>query len=311
MDGYRFTFVFADRSAKPRDHGPFDLQSVGDHGPRAIEKGIRVPAGKTVIRQVDQHIRRNGWNPFWIFSLAPAGENADAMISGLTVHRQAPNLAHAPSARLSPEAAKLSVTITMPPQPTGNAKTLSAAAGDRLSQARLHYRTSMDGPFDSVPLKTDDGFVYSASPPSLKGRWLEYYFSATDKSGRVTQLPEAAANRAFRSRLTSDTKSPVIEHVPIKSWRAGQPLPIEAKVSDPKGVAVVRAYFRKLDETLPYECVTLEKRGGKYVGTIPGEAIPADFDFVYYLEAVDEGGTGCFFPDWEKTAPYVIVATQP
>jgi hypothetical protein len=75
-------------------------------------------------------------------------------------------------------------------------------------------------------------------------------------------------------------------------------------------VAVARVYFRKLDETLPYECITLEKRGGKFVGIIPGEAISADFDFVYYLEAVDEGGTGCFYPDWEKTAPYIIVKTE-
>jgi hypothetical protein len=286
------------------------LQSVGDHGPRAIEKGIRVPAGETVIRQVDQHIRRNGWNPFWTFALAPSKEGADAMISGLTVHRQAPNLGHAPVARMSPDFVRLAVSITMPPQPTGSAKTLSAAAVDRLADAALHYRTTAEGSFESAPLKTDDGFLFSASLANLKGRWLEYYFTAADKSGRVTRLPEASANRAFRCRLTSDTKSPVIEHQPVKAWKAGQPLPIEAKISDPDGVAVARVYFRKLDETLPYECITLEKRGGKFVGTIPGEAIPADFDFVYYLEAVDEGGSGCFFPDWEKTAPYIIVTTE-
>ena len=46
------------------------------------------------------------------------------------------------------------------------------------------------------------------------------------------------------------------------------------------------------------------------LGTIPVEAIRPDFDLVYYLEAVDEGGTGCFFPDWTKTAPYIIVQTE-
>lgn len=313
MDGYRFTFIFSDRSAEPKDHGPFDLQSIGDHGPRTIQKGIRVPAGESVIRQVDQHIRRNGWNPFWTFALKPATVDADAILSGLTVHRDAPNMAHAYSPRISPESCQLSVTITMPPQRIGELKNLSAAPGDRLVQSTLHFRTSENAAFQTTKLNTDDGFVYRASvePKMLDGRWLEYFFTATDRAGRTTRLPEAATGRTYRARLTADTTPPTIEHEPIQEWTAGKPMPIKAKVTDADGVAIVRAYYRRLDETLPYECVVLERQGNTFTGTIPGEAIESAFDFVYYLEAVDEGATGCFFPDWETTAPYVIVRTHP
>ena len=55
-------------------------------------------------------------------------------------------------------------------------------------------------------------------------------------------------------------------------------------------------HYRPLDETLPYESLTLIQHGNKFSGAIPGEAIRPDFDFVYYLEAVDEAGNGCFFP---------------
>src|SRR5690606_37329549 len=107
---------------------------------------------------------------------------------------------------------------------------------------------------------------------------------------------EAATGRTYRARLTADTTPPTIEHEPIQEWTAGKPMPIKAKVTDADGVAIVRAYYRRLDETLPYECVVLEPQGNTFTGTIPGEAIESAFDFVYYLEAVDEGATGCFFP---------------
>ncbi len=313
-DSYRFTFVFGDKSVHPRDYGPFDLRDGEGLGGQRRHRGIRLPAGKTVVRQVDRDIRGDDWFPFWAFTLSPSEEGASAMISALTVHRQAPNLAHAPRRRVSPqEPCKLSVTITMPPQPTGKPNQVSAAPGDRLKDAKLHYRIDGQPSFKSVPLQTEDGFVYSATiePAELDGRWLEYAFTATDDAGRAARLPDAASDGLFRTRLAADEDPPEVVHEPIRKCRAGQPLSIEAKVSDPDGVAAVRVHYRPLNENLPYESLVLERDGDKFTGTIPGAAIRPDFDFVYYLEAVDEGGTGCFYPDWTKTAPYVIVRTEP
>ena len=75
QDDFRFTFVFGDRSAKPRDHGPFDLREGDDTDGRGEFRAIRVPAGETVVRQLDRHVRRSGWFPYWIYSFTPAGQN--------------------------------------------------------------------------------------------------------------------------------------------------------------------------------------------------------------------------------------------
>jgi hypothetical protein len=313
QDGYRFTFVFADDSAKPREHGPFTLIGGDELSDRPIYEDITVPVGQRVVKQFDRHVRQSGWFPYWVFTLAPDKEGADSLISALTVHRQAPNLAHAPPKRVSPAAhCTLAVTITMPPTPAGKANKLSAASIGRLKEAFLHYRVDDKESFKSVPLKSEDGFVYAAKlqPDDLKGRWLEYSFSAVDDAGRAVRLPDSASRDVFRTRLSGDDNPPTVIHKPIRHCKAGQPLPIETVVRDPDGIAAVRVHYRLLDESLPYDCVVLDRKGDTFRGHIPGAAIHSDFDLVYFLEAVDEAGNGCFFPDWTKTAPYIIVTTE-
>ncbi|MBN1912460.1 MAG: hypothetical protein JW818_22250, partial [Pirellulales bacterium] len=312
QDEYRFTFVFADRSPEPRDHGPLHLRTEQRSSVTNQIKNIRVPAGKTVVRHYDRQIQQS-WYPFMIFGFQPASEGADAILSALTVHRHAPALAHAPKRRISPkEPCTLSATITLPPQLVGKEGQRSAAAGDRLAEATLHYRTDGNGPFQKMPLATDDGLIYRATldPDRLDGKWLDYYFSAIDRSGHAARLPEQADAAVFRSRLSADTNPPEIVHTPITRWPAGRPLPIEAQIRDPDGVAVVRVCYRRMDQTVQYDSILMERKGDKYVATIPGSAIPADWDFVYYIEAVDQAGTGTSFPDWTKTAPCVFVVTE-
>jgi hypothetical protein len=311
MDAYWFTFVFADRSAKPTDHGPMNLNFVGRRSDGRIERNIRIPAGKTVIRQTRRDIR-GSWYPFWTLSLAPAKEGADAMISGLTVHRDAPNIAHAPVRRVKANApCTISATITMPPRPVEKSDSLSAAPGERLAAATLHFRSG-DGPFEATALTADDKFVYSATLPAekLAGKQLEYYFSAIDANGRSTTLPAEADAAPFRARISSDDAPPRIVHQPIAACRAGKPLKIAAQIDDPDGVAAVRVYYRPMNQMLPYERIVMHREGSQFVADIPAQAIRPDWDLVYYIEAVDQSGDGCFFPEWKNTAPYVIVRTE-
>lgn len=313
MDAYWFTFVFSDRSEKPRDHGPFNLEWAGSRRSGAIAPKLSVSAGETVTRQFRQDIRRS-WDPFWIFSLVPSEAGADAMISALTVHRDAPNLAHASPLRVpAGEACVLSATITMPPRPTGVKGSFSAAPDERLARAAVHFRTSSSEPFREVPLESQDGFVFSATipPDQLLGNDLEYYFTAVDANGRTTSMPDEPDVHPYRARVTSDAAPPTIAHEPITHCIAGESLVIRAHVNDADGVAAVRVYYRTMNQTLPYERITMERINDEYVATIPAEAVRPDWDFVYYLEAVDQSGNGCFFPEWTKTAPYVIVRTEP
>lgn len=313
MDTYRFTLVMADHNEHAKDHGGINISGVGRHWNEELFKDVKAPAGQIVVRQSTRRLRRN-WYPFWEFEFSPSGEGADAMLSGLTVHRDGPNLAHARPTRIDPRLANsLLVTITMPPKARGNdPSNISASSRDRLRSASLFYRTQAGAEFKRTDLATGDGFVYSASIETSKDDegTLQYYFQAMDKRGRVVQLPKPSAGQPyFQVPLTDDAEPPKLTHKAIKQWPAGNAMPIEVAASDPSGVQSVRVRFRPLKQSFPYQSITLERKGDRFVGVIPESAVWGNYDFVYYFEAVDNCGNGTIYPNWEKTNPYVIVET--
>jgi len=310
MEAHRLTLIFSDLSEKPADHGPL-WAKYGTNKNADPKEPIPVPAGKIVHAQSDRNLRLN-WYPFELVTIEPSREGADAILSGLVVSAMKPSLGHAPLRRVDPKKdAVFSVAITMPPQPDA-AGALTASSADRLAAAALFWRTDAAPEWRSVALETKDGFLYTAVLPAgtLAGNWLEYSFRATDRTGHVTRLPEARDSGKFQARLTSDTTAPEIRHQPITAAEPGRPITLRVQASDPDGVAVVRAYFRPLADNRPYECIELEKRGNEYVGTIPGETIDPEFEFIYFFEAVDEAGNGRFFPDWKTETPYYIVPVK-
>lgn len=311
MDAFRFTFVFSDQSSKPTDHGPFYVARSKQSG--ANRRGsIRVGANKSVVYQTNRNIR-GSWYPFVEYWINPSKPGSEAILSALTVHRNAPNMGHAPVYQVTPnEACKLSVTITMPPQKVGKKQKLSAAPGNRLGNAVLRYRTNPSQGFKTLSLTTKDGFVYSTTIPSedIQGRWLEYRFEAEDKKGRTVSFPSSGNEKSLRARISADSTPPEIIHHPKTTWKVSVPMPIEVTAKDADGVSVVRAYFRPMNQSLPFESILLDRKGDKFVGVIPGGTFQKQWDLVYYLEAVDEARNGCYFPDWKKTTPFITVVTE-
>ena len=47
--------------------------------------------------------------------------------------------------------------------------------------------------------------------------------------------------------------------------------------------------------------------GPQYVGVIPAVSIDPDWDLMYAISVTDESGAKAFYPDLDKTAPYVVV----
>ena len=45
----------------------------------------------------------------------------------------------------------------------------------------------------------------------------------------------------------------------------------------------------------------------QYRCTVPGEHIPARWDFMYLIEVMDRAGNGTIWPDPNKRTPYVVV----
>jgi hypothetical protein len=108
-----------------------------------------------------------------------------------------------------------------------------------------------------------------------------------------------------------DRSPPQVTHERPRSVRPGQPILLTARVVDPSGVQTVRIRYRAVRQFDDYATLEMKPDGnGGYSATVPGEAILREWDFMYFLEALDTRGNGCNWPDLAREAPYVIVPVE-
>jgi len=90
---------------------------------------------------------------------------------------------------------------------------------------------------------------------------------------------------------------------------AAHPLRITAAVSDPAGVKWVRLRYRGVNQHFDYRTLPMHAPAGsdRYEATVPGEELSPRWDFMYFIEVMDENGNGKIWPDLEEQTPYVIV----
>jgi hypothetical protein len=110
-------------------------------------------------------------------------------------------------------------------------------------------------------------------------------------------------------RTTGDREPPRVEHTRPPTARAGEPLRIVARVTDPSGVATVRLRYRHVTQFEDYATVemTPTQEAGVFSATIPGEFIVPQWNMMYFLEVIDKAGNGLCWPDFAREMPYVIV----
>lgn len=48
-------------------------------------------------------------------------------------------------------------------------------------------------------------------------------------------------------------------------------------------------------------------RPDEFAAVVPGEQIPAEWDFMYLFEVMDRNGNGKLYPDFERETPYIVV----
>ena len=81
---------------------------------------------------------------------------------------------------------------------------------------------------------------------------------------------------------------------------------------DPAGVKWVRLRYRSVTQYEDYRTLEMRPTGEKdrYEATVPGEQIVPQWDFMYFIETVDQQGNGTIHPDFQKEMPYVVVKLQ-
>ncbi|MEX2235288.1 MAG: hypothetical protein WD824_24200 [Cyclobacteriaceae bacterium] len=100
-----------------------------------------------------------------------------------------------------------------------------------------------------------------------------------------------------------------IKHVPVTSIPAGKPLSVSAQVSVPAGVKWVRLRYRSVNQDMEYETLQMLPTGekGSYQVTVPADQINSTWDFMYFIEVMDNKSRGRIYPDLNKETPYRVV----
>ena len=100
-----------------------------------------------------------------------------------------------------------------------------------------------------------------------------------------------------------------IIHQPLASVAVGAPATIKVKVNAPAGVKWVRLRYRNVNQEQDYQTMPLLATGEKdtYQAIVPASQINPKWDFMYYLQVMDNKGNGRIYPDLNKETPYIIV----
>lgn len=74
----------------------------------------------------------------------------------------------------------------------------------------------------------------------------------------------------------------------------------------------VRLHYRYACQYYDYSVVEMERDGDHYAAEIPGDYVLTDWDIMYYIEAVDDAGSGNFIPVPHPTdsIPYHVIKIE-
>ncbi len=155
-----------------------------------------------------------------------------------------------------------------------------------------------------------EGLRWRGSIPGSAVRpGLAYVIEAADKSGAHRTSPARGVDGPIRVTVTTDDTPPTIVHEPVTTARAHCPLTLRATVQDASGVRWVRLRYRSVTQFEDYRTLEMTPTGHPdvYEVTIPGHELDPTWDFMYLIEAMDEGDNGVIYPDLETTVPYIVV----
>jgi len=195
-----------------------------------------------------------------------------------------------------------------------------------LDEAILQERAAIDA---WRRLVTAAGDVYAADlmlgvcVADLCGHWKdELVFlerGLKDLEEKRKMLPVSsitASTNASKAILVNGASSNVkddypfqVEHQPVLSVPINQPIHIRIKVKASAGIKSVNLRYRSVNQELEYQRLPMQpaKEKDVYEVMVPAVEINPTWDFMYYIEMMDNQGAGRIYPDLNKETPYKVV----
>ena len=159
-----------------------------------------------------------------------------------------------------------------------------------------------------------DDLMFGARPRDLCGNWRDE-LKSLQTGLRALQLQQTNSTTQPAVRyvpLDQPTPRPQVLHLPIETAATGKPVTIFAQIIAPKGIKWVRLRYRAVNQYLDYQTLPMQPTGTAdyYQATVPAEAINPKWDFMYFLQIMDNDGNGTQYPDQKTTTPYFVVRLQ-
>jgi hypothetical protein len=196
---------------------------------------------------------------------------------------------------------------------TGNPRSLDdAIAGERSAVEAWRQLVAAAG-----DVYTDD-LAMGARGAGLCGHWrdelvaLEKGLKDLEKQRQDAKPPAGTPKYVKAVVYASAPEPPAVRHQPVTAAPAGKPLTIAAEVRSPKGIKWVRLRYRIVNQREDYQTLPMQPAGGpdRFEAVVPAAAVDPKWDFMYYIEVMDNAGCGKIYPDMEKETPYVVVRLQ-
>lgn len=123
-------------------------------------------------------------------------------------------------------------------------------------------------------------------------------------SGPVKSAPHFKAGDGL-----SEGKLFNIIHQPVTSAPAGKPITVAVKVTAQGGIKWARLSYRGVNQEQEYKTLQMLPTGEKdvYQVIVPTEEINPKWDFMYFIQVMDNKGNGRIYPDLNVETPYMIV----
>ncbi len=283
---YRITAIVANQPELA--NGAFEIRTLAANQPDS--KPISYSLAETGDKSMD--VRVSGGQ--LALDFVPEG-SGEWLVSGLVITQRRPHIGHVPILITAPGSRVfISATITAP---------------DGIAGADLQLVAEGERKRVIVPL-IPDGNQFAGRvewPQRWQGKPAGYFITATDKKGRGERMPREGS---LMVQIGHDSDRPVIQHEPVRSCEPGKPLHLSFAIRDTSPLSAARLHFRHLTQVEKYQVVDLVRTGDRYEATIPGDFVTDSYDVMYYVEAVDRFGNGTFYPDPDRTAPYVVVKVR-
>jgi len=125
----------------------------------------------------------------------------------------------------------------------------------------------------------------------------------------LRQNDKSAKSQTFTIPVRSSSEQFSLVHHPVLNASLGNALAISVKITAPSGIKWVRLKYRSVNQEEEYKTLPMTATAEKdmYKVMVPADALEAKWDFMYFIEMMDNNGQGSIYPDVNKQTPYFIV----